>query len=247
MHKIAICGNHRSGTNSLYDFFVDLGVTSVPEPFHPRKWKEPYDEKYDWDADLAGRTAISDHIVEEVAKLYDDHQAMKHLWNHIPDQVNRWLIQWLVSHGVKVIHIERANRLAQAISWKLAGETGMWGTDDPGAPEEYLEKCASIHIDVEALKQRMTEIEVQECDYKQLLAEGYLLSVKHEQLYSAAPPQVEDTVRKMLQFTELDPAAGQLRSAMECFHPSHKQTTTSVYALIPNIAEIEATFGVKLT
>ena len=115
MHKIAICGNHRSGTNSLYDFFVDLGVTSVHEPFHPRKWKEPYDEKYDWDADLAGRTAISDHIVEEVAKLYDDHQAMKHLWNHIPDQVNRWLIQWLVSHGVKVIHIERANRLAQAI------------------------------------------------------------------------------------------------------------------------------------
>ncbi|NKB66139.1 MAG: hypothetical protein GKR89_03675 [Candidatus Latescibacteria bacterium] len=231
MHKIAVCGNARSGTSSLNRFFVDLGVDSVHEPFHDRKWKGPYDEKaYD--------------IVEEVAKLYDDHHAMKHLWLHVPDQVNRRLIRWLVSHGVKVIHIERTNRLAQAISMKLASETGLWGTNDP---EEYLEQCASIRLDVEALKQRMTEIEALECDYKQLLAQGNLLSVKHEQLYSAAPPQVEDTVRKMLQFTALDPEAGQLRLAMGRFHPSRKQTTTSVYALIPNIAEIEAAFGLKLT
>ena len=171
---------------------------------------------------------------------------MKHLWGHVPDQINRRLIEWLVLHGIKVIHIERTNRLAQAISSFLATETGLWGTGDPGEPEEYIEKCASIHLDEEALRRRMSETEAQEREYKKLLFQGDLLSIHHEQLYGDEKSRGEN-IQKILHFTGVNPEPRQLRIAMNCFDPTHKQTTAEIYAIIPNISEIEAAFQVTLT
>ena len=230
--KIAVCGNARSGTGSLNQFFVNLGFDSVHEPFHPDKWNGPWDDKtYD--------------ICEELEQLYTDHDSMKHLWDHVPDQNNGRLVEWLVSRGIKVVHIERKNRLAQAISWFLAMRTGLWGTDEPGEAEEYIEKCAYIHLEEAELRRRISKTIAQEREHKKLLSKGNLLAVYHEQLYSGERLR-DETVQRMLHFAGIHPEQSQLRVAMSGLDPIHKQTTGDIYAVIPNISEIEAAFQVTL-
>ena len=51
----------------------------------------------------------------------------------------------------------------------------------------------------------------------------------------------------MLQFAGIVPESRELRIAMTCFDPVHKQTTADIYAQIPNITEVERAFGVKIT
>jgi LPS sulfotransferase NodH len=181
-------------------------------------------------------------MCDELRKLYRNQDCMKHLWFHVPDRVNCCLIDWLGHQECRVIHVQRRDRLRQAISLYLAQSTGVWGISDLRDSERYLDACRSIRIDVGRLRASMAKMANQEADYTARLSEGALLTVSYEQLFGESSVQ-HKTVRKILKFTGIPSDATDLEFAMHRrLHSGLRQTTDKVYAQIPNIIEIEKAF-----
>lgn len=237
MPKLCVCGNARSGSSSLNFFLRDLDVDTIAEPFHQKRWKlRPF----------IPDSETCPQIEEEATKLYADHDCMKHLWCHLKPPINRRLCDWMVAHDIRVIHLERDDKLSQAISFRLAMATRQWGTPEGGDRDAYLSRCGEVELSVEQLRIEIDAIESHERRYLHVLSKGRLLALKHEQLYGAAEKTVSQTIDEIIAFTGLERTDEQITAARKWFEPSHKQTTRDVYAAIKNIEEIEDAFGVSL-
>jgi hypothetical protein len=235
MPKLCVCGNARSGSSSLHFFLRDLNLNTIGEPFHQKHWKlRPF---------IPGNETCP-QIEEEAMKLYAEHDCMKHLWCHLKPPINLRLCEWMVSMDIQVIHLERDDKLSQAISFLLAIATSKWGKPDD--LDAYLVQCAKTQLDIRRLRIEIDAIVSHEARYLDVLDRGRLLALKHSQLYGVPEETVSETVEQIVTFTGLDRTAGQIAKARKWLEPSRKQMTQDVFSAIGNIEEIEQAFAVSL-
>ena len=237
MPKLCVCGNARSGSSSLNFFLRDLDVDTVSEPFHQKHWKlRPFIPDND----------VCPQIEEEALKVYTEHDCMKHLWCHLKPPINLRLCEWMVGEDIRVIHLEREDKLAQAISFRLAMATQQWGNPEAEDRGAYLARCAETHLDIDQLRIEIDAIVSHEARYLDVLSKGKLLALNHHQLYAAPADTVNQTIVEIITFAGLNRTSDQIASARKWFEPMHKQTTQAVFGSIANIEEIERAFDVSL-
>ena len=227
--KAVVLGHARCGSGGCYYLLRAAGRDIVHEPFHPSKWEGPWHAKpYD--------------ILAETDRLLAEHDGYKHLWDHVPLQVNLALCDHLVTAEVPVVHLRRADRAAQALSQLLAHATGHWGVECPGERESYREQVGGLRIDLDELRARIENIETGEAAYLERLRPGRLLEVVHEELYTVDVDLRRATATRVLAHVGLSVEGADLSS----LEPSLKQTTGTLCATIANIEEIQRAFGLRL-
>lgn len=95
-------------------------------------------------ADRHGLTQFSDAVAEIVAKsAVERHFALKIAPNHLEILAESGLLD-LWRDRLHCIHLERLDRLGQAISWEIAEQTGQWTSISAAAPAAPVYRHAGI-------------------------------------------------------------------------------------------------------
>ena len=162
---------------------------------------------------------------------------------HICEADNHALCQWLARKAIPVLHLERRNRVRQALSLKLATTTGLWGVERSGQREDYARRLRTVTITPTELANMAEWLEGTERSYKKTLSVGRVMVVHYEDLYAVCGKRRQKTVYDILRFLGLKVDIADLLTAARRLHPSRKQTTTDVVGALPNAEDIEAVLG----
>lgn len=227
MPKFIIFGNARSGTGTLFYLFNDLGVNIVHEPFHPDKWSDGLDVA------IAAQT------------VYERHDAAKHLYPHLDLDQNLALIDWLLTHDIRVIYLKRRDLFLNAISKALAQTTGMWGTETAEERELYRQKVSAQPLDPDLVRWLLNHATKFEASLDEVMQGPAVFTVYYEDLFGKNKNGTLQMVMELTAFVGL-PAIPNLKDVVDTrLAKTPKQTTNDVYALIPNGAELERAFEVE--
>ena len=227
MHKFMIFGNARSGTGTLFELFKDLGVNIIHEPFHPDKWPDGLD------------------LETEAHKIYNRHDAAKHLYPHLALDQNLAVTQWLLTHDIRVIYLKRRDLFLNAISKALAQTTGMWGTDTPEEREIYRQRVSAKRLDPNLVRWLLNHAYEFEAALDGAMGGPSVFTIYYEDLFGKGKNGTLQMAEELTAFVDLRSIADLNEVVYTRLSKTPKQTTKDVYALIPNGAELEREFDVE--
>jgi hypothetical protein len=228
MTNFALIAGARTGSSTLHTFCNDLGLRVLFEPFRPSKWTTIYD------------------VREELGRIYDRMEGIKHLYDHLSLEQNIKLVKWLVEKEIRVIFLTRRNKVFQALSKELAFQTGYWQTGKLPAEQYfgYLEVSLSP-INVLMLYEHIDTATVFEDTLRPYMSVGRVMNFEYEDLYSQDLEQNRKTVHALLTFIEKPPDVLADCLINEHFVRTNKQNILRVYQRIPNWEEIRQEFQLE--
>lgn len=168
-----LCSNPRSGTTLLCDMLSQTGMAGNPNSFFRQKSLQDWCD--DWnvgrpvdpeDADFTkryftamlaegrGETPVFGlRLMGPDLRLACDWLALAY-----PDQKSEAATFEAAFGPVRFIHLSRSDKLAEAVSYIRAEQTGLWHQRPDGSALEQLEPTAPSGYDADAITTRMTEL-----------------------------------------------------------------------------------------
>jgi hypothetical protein len=180
-------------------------------------------------------------LEEQLAALFSRYDGFKVLDYQLPEELYAHL---LLRPDIKVIALRRRNRLQQAISGFIAGQTGIWQKRDvAGSVESAYQRLEPI--DLGELRARLEYGRELDSYYTELLAQKppqMHLPLYYEDLYTADVTRNRESVRNVFRFLGLSAPDG--RELDDLIDPRiEKINSPRTYAMVPNARIIDQQFG----
>ena len=224
--KFVITGAARSGTTQLANICNrHPDINCHYEPFRHSQIGKDYRE---------GRLTI--HQV--LKRLYSTGEGFKECCESV-DAVTR---KALLALPVKIIFIERLNRLRQAVSLYLAKQTDIWQTDHGKNYDQEVQLVGEIPLEVVEFRIKMlsTTNDMMKRELQQLRKPYFHLI--YEDFYFGSEESQERTTKEMFEFIGMRPV---FTNRMRELFRNGRLNDEGIYQKIPNIDEIDRTFGPK--
>lgn len=168
-----LCSNPRSGTTLLCDMLEQTGVAGRPNSFFREKslldWCKHWKIAGPVDPKNAGFTQrYFDAMIKEGRALTpvfglrlmgpDLNFAGSWLARRHPDQTTD-CVRFEAAFGpLRYIHLSRRDKLAEAVSYMRAEQSGLWHQNADGSDKERIDPDGSDGFDGAALRARMIEL-----------------------------------------------------------------------------------------
>ena len=205
---------------------------------------EPFNENFaSWElgnTDFCARLPAGEDFETIMNEIFAEFTGIKEHSYQLDDHCLDHLVR---RPDVGVIVLRRGNLVQTALSQVVAEQTGLWKTWDAVGPlEDHYRDLGPIDVDTVADRIRWTVHEVARLDSALATVDpAQVFRVSYEDLYFATPLDQDILLAELWAFLELPP----------CFDPAMRhylsdgvrQARRSTYGRIPNLDEIEATFG----
>lgn len=203
-YNYVLCSNPRSGTTLMCDMLAQTGVAGNPNSFFREKSLQDWCDQWGLPApydlhdpafmslylDAARKEGRGDTSVLGLRLLGPDlGYSTQLLRQHYPETTNDVAALEAAFGPLRFIHLKREDKLAEAVSYLRAEQTGLWHQNADGS---ILEEVAPSHadgFDADAITERLSMLSAFENDWdKWFAAEGIdPLRLTYENL--AADPQ----------------------------------------------------------
>ncbi len=187
-YNYVLCSNPRSGTTLMCDMLAQTGVAGKPNSFFREKSLQDWCDQwglpapYDLDdpafmslyLDAAGKEGRGETPVFGLRLMGPDlGYSTQLLRQHYPETTTD-LAAFEVAFGpLKFIHLKREDKLAEAISYLRAEQTGLWHQNADGSIMEEIAPSQADGFDAGAIKERLSMLSAFEKDWdKWFAAEG---------------------------------------------------------------------------
>lgn len=215
-----LCSNPRSGTTLLCDLLRQTGVAGAPNSFFRQK------SLSDWCADW-GMTGQIDPLDRDFSNRF--FKAMHRAGTDTsetfglrlmgPDLTNAcdWLARlypaaqsdsarFEAAFGLtRYIHLSRTDKLAEAVSYLRAEQTGLWHSHPDGSDRERIAPSIADGYDTQQITQRMEMLRAFDDAWDAWFAAEGINPLRLT--YDALSSDALAVVRKVLEFIGKDPAA----------------------------------------
>lgn len=180
--------------------------------------------------------------------IFRKNNGFKHIQQHIDINLNKEL---LLLEKVKIIFLYRKNLLETAISSKISSMVKDWGWN----PDKFKEKTKNFKfpsINIKEIEQIINKIKTQNNEYKSFIMENNIpfFELAYEDLFgpSITYEKKVEIINKIFDFLNKshisDPK--KIEKIKHMLNPEEMKTgSVDLYKKIPNIMEIEKTFGSK--
>lgn len=225
--KFALISNPRTGSSTLCNYFRDIGVFILHEPFRPVKGPFP----------------APGLLLRDVDDLWGA-DGIKHVTTHVNYIVNQGIIDWLLGHDVKIVGLRRKSIIWTAISLAIAKQTNTWEVRriDPQQGVQY-DSQAFKAIPVGTIYQNIDILTEYEGLFKKYNKK--ILLVHYEDLFSGDLNLTRHWIDMLLNVLKLPTPSYYKKLIPEHFSINLKQNRWATYHKIPNWKQIKREFKIN--
>ncbi len=241
-HFILFAHARSGSSNLLKTLQLHPGLRISEEPFHPL-----YSQ---WNADEPNYASLIRDIpsLEScLSPLFSKYRGIKILDYQLPEDVYAHL---LLKPELKIISLLRRNCLQAVVSGFVAEQTGVWKKWDatPDTARRYKEMAP---IDLQELESRLSYMKELRRFYSGVLArkpKQRHMALIYEDLYTDDFEVQREIIARIYTFLDLDMGPVDKDRLRYYLTPKDsKINSRETYALIPNVDEINRTFGCEET
>lgn len=217
-HAYVLCSNPRSGTTLLCDMLAQTGVAGRPDSFFGAQHLS------DWSTDWGIAEAADPddpHFTEKYfAAMRREGQGGTPLFGlrlmggdlgaacdwlgrrhpGLPDDAARFAAAF---GPVRLIHLSRADKLAEAVSCLRAEQSGLWHGRPDGSALEELPPAGPSGYDAAALTRRITELRALDAAWHVWFDANGIQPLRLR--YESLSDDPQKTLAQVLEFIGLDP------------------------------------------
>lgn len=203
-YSYVLCSNPRSGTTLLCDMLARTGVAGNPNSFFRQKSLQDWCD--DWN--VAGPVDPEDSDFTKryfTAMLAEGRGTTPVFGLRLMGPDLRLACDWLtraysgqpsdasafeaVFGPVRFIHLSRADKLAEAVSYIRAEQTGLWHQRPDGSALEQIDPTAPAGYDADAIMHRMNELARFDTDWEAWFAAEKIMPLRISYEALAEDPQ----------------------------------------------------------
>lgn len=257
LNKFFIFSDNRTGSSCLLslishayrmEFKINGLMGGISEPFHPRVIEYFYGEKlyrklyprepeyeqdpYKWKNE--GRVLKED--LPFIRGIFDnalkESYGVKHIWSHLLEEHNKYLISLASARKYKIIFLNRDQVVKKTLSYLLSEMTNAWRAYQ--SPPQFSE------VDIDRLDLLINKYNNQKRIYETALSNVEHYNLKYEDFlgYDDFDKKISE-FKKILNFCGVSSCSFNINFCKGVMSPYRKMNTKKILKSIPNFKEVQ--------
>lgn len=259
-NKFLIFADTRTGSSCLFNIIArsynnefsqnkNILTMGLAEPFHPKVMSYFYGEEiynilYPTKPEYEGeprKWKDEGRLLKEgretinyiFNKSFEISHGIKHIWSHLYQKDNFWLLKNAIDNNYKIIFLHRNNVVRKCLSHILCEQTNVWRIQERNDPQfkevdlNRLDLLIKLYVKERAEYQNF----LSKCDHYSLAQEDMFSGENHKQKM--------EIIRDIIKYCEIKKENIAHEICKEKLSPKMEMNPNRILKLVPNFKEIK--------